>query len=288
MIAIYKRELRSYFNSMIGYIFIALVVAIIGIYFMANNLVGGYPRFSHTLGSIVFIFLIAIPILTMKSMAEELRLKTDQMLLTYPVSVTKVVLGKFLAMVTVFAVPMLLAAFCPLIIAFNGTSYLGTDYATILVFFLLGCLFISVGQLVSALTESQIIAAFGTFGLLLLLYLWPQLVSYLPTTAWGTAAALVIILTGIAFLLYSMTRNKLLSLVVEAVGLIAIVVGYLLAGSSFDRLLPRVLSSFSCTKVLDNFAAYNVFDLGGLFFYLSCTALFLYLTVQVVQRRRWN
>ncbi|NLL51375.1 MAG: ABC transporter permease subunit [Peptococcaceae bacterium] len=288
MMAVYKRELRSYFNSMIGYVFIALVVAIIGIYFMANNLVGGYPRFSHTLGSIVFIFLIAIPILTMKSMAEELRFKTDQMLLTYPVSVTKVVLGKFLAMVTVFAVPMLLAALCPLIIAFNGTSYLATDYATILAFFLLGCLFISVGLFVSALTESQIIAAFGTFGLLLLLFLWPQLVSYLPTSAWGTAVALLVIVTCIVFLLYSMTRNKLLSLIVEAAGLVAIVVAYLLAASSFDRLLPRVLSSLSCTKVLDNFAAYNVFDLGGLFFYLSCTALFVYLTVQAVQRRRWN
>ncbi|NLO97159.1 MAG: ABC transporter permease subunit [Peptococcaceae bacterium] len=288
MLAVYKRELRSYFNSMIGYVFIAVVVAIIGIYFMANNLVGGYPRFSNTLGSVTFILLVAIPILTMKSLSDELRFKTDQMLLTYPISVTKIVLGKYLAMVTVFAIPILLAALCPIIIALNGTSYLGTDYATILAFFFLGCLFIAIGMFVSSLTESQIIAAVSTFGLLLILFLWPQLISYLPTSAWGTVVGLVMILTILVFLLYSMTKNKLLAILVEAVGIVAIFGSYLLTEDSFVRLLPRVLGSLSCTKVLENFATYHVFDLAGLFFYISCTALFVYLTVQAVQRRRWN
>lgn len=288
MIAVFKRELHSYFNSMIGYVFIAIIMAIIGVYFMANNLVGGYPHFSNTLTNIDFIFLITIPLLTMKSMAEEVRFKTDQMLLTYPISVTKVVLGKFLAMVAVFAVPVLLVSLCPLIIAASGTAYLGSDYASILAFFFLGSLFIAVGLFVSALTESQIIAAVGTFGLLLLLFLWPQLTSYLPYTALGTTVGLLMILTGLVLLLYSMTKNKLLSIATEAVGIAAIVAGRLWAADSFAGLLPKVLGSLSCTKVLDNFAVYNVFDLGGLFFYLSGTALFVYLTVQVIQRRRWN
>ena len=104
MTAIYKRELRSYFHSMIGYVFIAFLVAFTGIYFMAYNLNYGYPYFSYVLSSITFILLIAIPILTMRSFAEDRKNKTDQMLLTYPVSLHEVVLGKYFAMISILAV----------------------------------------------------------------------------------------------------------------------------------------------------------------------------------------
>ena len=106
MKAIYKRELRSYFTSMVGYVFIAVMVFFAGIYFMAYNIYNGYPSFGYTLLSCTIIFMVTIPILTMRSMAEDRRSKTDQMLLTAPVSLTGVVMGKYLAMVTVFAIPM--------------------------------------------------------------------------------------------------------------------------------------------------------------------------------------
>ena len=180
MTAIYRRELRSYFNGMIGYVFVAVVVFFIGIYFMANNLYYGDPRFSVTLVNVMVVFLVAIPVLTMKSMAEERRSRTDQLLLTAPVSLTAVVLGKYLAMVTVLAIPLALSCFCPLIIAANGSSSLASDYAAILAFFLMGCVFVAIGLFLSALTESQIIAAVGTFASLLVLYLWDALMSFLP------------------------------------------------------------------------------------------------------------
>lgn len=288
MTAIYKRELRSYFNSMIGYVFVAVVAAFIGIFFMATNLFGGYPYFSYTLGNVTIVYMFAVPILTMKSMAEERHFKTDQMLLTYPVSVTRMVLGKFFAMVTVFSIPLLLSSFCPLIIAANGTSSLGSDYATILAFICLGFLFVAVGMFISALTESQIIAAVGTFGVLMLLYLWPNLIDFLPTSASGNAFGLALILTGLVFLLYSMSKSKLLAIAVEAVGVAAVLGVYLFAEDRLESLMPKVLGALSCTDILDNFARNSIFDLGGLFFYLSCAALFVFLTVQVVQKRRWN
>lgn len=98
MRAIYKRELKSYFYSMTGYVFIAFVTMFIGIYFMATNMLGGYPYFSYTLGAILIILLIAIPVLTMKSMSEEHHSRTDQLLLTSPVSLWSVVMGKYLSM----------------------------------------------------------------------------------------------------------------------------------------------------------------------------------------------
>jgi ABC-2 type transport system permease protein len=82
--AIYKRDLESHFNSMIGYIYTAVVVFLVGIFFVANNLNSGYPYFSSVLSSTLFLFIIATPILTMRSLSEERRAKTDQLLLTYP------------------------------------------------------------------------------------------------------------------------------------------------------------------------------------------------------------
>ena len=153
MKAIYKREVSSYFNSMIGWIFVAVLTVFIGIYFFAYNLFQGYPYFSLSLGSSLFIFMVVVPILTMRSMADERHTKTDQLLLTAPVSVTAVVLGKYFAMLTVFAVPVAIACLCPLIIALNGTAFLLADYGAILAFFLLGAVEIAVGMLISSLTE---------------------------------------------------------------------------------------------------------------------------------------
>lgn len=183
MKAIYKRELRSYFNSMVGYVFIACLVFFVGIFFLANNLYAGYPKFSLVLSNVLMILIVCVAILTMKSMAEERRSRTDQMLLTYPVSLGGVVMGKYLAMVTVLAIPLLLFCLCPLIIEVTGTAYLGQDYASILAFFLIGCVYIAVGMFISSLTESQIIAAVGTFVALMILYFWGSIVSLLPDAA---------------------------------------------------------------------------------------------------------
>ena len=127
MRAIYKRELKSYFCSMTGYVFIAFMTMFMGIYFMVYNMINGYPYFSYTLNSILMILMIAVPILTMRSMSDEHRARTDQLLLTSPVSVWGIVMGKFLSMVTVFAVPMAIACLCPLIIRSAGTAYLTED-----------------------------------------------------------------------------------------------------------------------------------------------------------------
>jgi len=186
MKAIYKRELRSYFQSMIGYVFIAFLALFVGIYFLAYNLNGGYPYFSYCLYGVLFVFMITVPVLTMKCFAEERKNKSDQLLLTSPVSLTGIVVGKYLAMVTVFFIPMLLFCFYPLVIKMNGTAYLKVDYLAMFTFFLLGCVYISIGMFLSSLTESQIIAAISTFGVLMLLQLWEGIASLLPSNAVGT------------------------------------------------------------------------------------------------------
>ena len=288
MCAIYKREVRSYFNSMIGGVFVAVLTFFIGIYFFANNLFAGYPYFSVSLNGVLSVFMLVIPVLTMRSMADERHSRTDQLLLTAPVSISAVVLGKYFAMLTVFAVPVAIACLCPLIIALNGTAFLAADYGAILAFFLLGAVEIAVGLLISSLTESQIIAAVGTFGLLLLLYLWDDLISFLPTSSAGSLAGLLVVLILVCLLLLALSDNWKLAAAVLAAGAAVLAVFYVLDSGAFLGLLPEVLGKFSLFSAFTAFAVDHVFDVPGVLLYLSLIALLAFLTVQVVQRRRWN
>ena len=288
MKAIYKREVSSYFNSMIGWVFVAVLTFFIGIYFFVNNLFSGYPYFSVSLNSVLVVFMLVIPVLTMRSMADERHSKTDQLLLTAPVSVAGVVLGKYFAMLTVFAVPVAIACLCPLIIAMNGTAFLAADYGAILAFFLMGAVEIAVGLLISSLTESQVIAAVGTFGLLLLLYLWDGLVSFLPTSAQGSLVGLFIVLLVVCFLLNALSDNWKLTAAVLAAGSALLIGFYLRDSSAFLSLLPDILGKFSLFGAFTSFAVDHVFDVPGILLYLSLIALLAFLTVQVIQRRRWN
>ncbi len=169
MRAIYKRELRSYLTSMTGYIFMAVLLAVAGLYYTANCLVGSYPVFGVILSSIYFVLLIVVPVLTMRSMAEEKKQKTDQLLLTAPVSIWQIVAGKYLAMLTVFLIPMLVLCLYPLILLQFGSVSLPMAYASIFGYTLFGAACLAIGLFLSALTESQVIAAVLTFGVLFFL-----------------------------------------------------------------------------------------------------------------------
>ncbi len=291
MKAIYKRELSSYFNNMIAPVVIAFMLAVVGLYFMSYNLYTGYPSFAVVLETALFLFLVGIPILTMRSMAEDRSRRTDQLLLTAPISTTSIVMGKYLAMLTVFAVPCVLYCFCPIIMKVasgsSGEVYFLTDYASIFCFFLLGALYISIGLLISSVTESQILAMVGTFATLLILYLWSSILTFFPTTASGNLILLVIIILLVSMLLQSLTGSGLVSTIFGAVCILASFIVYLVDSSLLESLVANVLGYFTMSQVLDTFASDQLFDVTGLVLYLSLTALFLFLTVQVVQRRRY-
>ena len=169
MLAIYKKELKGYLTSMTGYIFMAVLLAVASLYYVANCLIGGYPVFGVVLSSVYFVLLIVVPVLTMRSMAEEKRQKTDQLLLTAPVSIWKIVAGKYLAMLTVFLIPMLILCLYPLILLQFGSVSLPMAYTSIAGYTLFGAACLAIGLFLSALTESQVIAAVLTFGVLFFL-----------------------------------------------------------------------------------------------------------------------
>lgn len=171
MLAVFKREFKSYFQSVIGWLFVAAFLAMFGLYFYIYNLMQGYPYVYYSLSAITVVFLIAVPVLTMRSFAEEKKSKTDQLLLTAPVSPGRLVLGKYLAMVAVLTVDIAVFCVAPLILRVFGTVPMGESYIAILAFWLYGSACIAVGMFISSLTESQVIAAVLTFGVLLVSYM---------------------------------------------------------------------------------------------------------------------
>lgn len=288
MLAIYKRELKSYFHSMTGCVFIAFLVMFTGIYFMAYNLNAGYPYFPYTLSGSLIVFLVGIPLLTMRSFSEERKTKTDQLLLTAPVSLTKVVLGKYFAMVTVLAVPNVIFCLFPLLIKLQGTAYLLVDYSSIAVFFLLGCVYLAIGMFMSSLTESQIIAFISTFGILLLLYLWDGILSFLPGSALSGMIGILLILTLIVVYIYHMTKNWMLAAGIEAVGIAAALIVYFVKSSLYENLLTKLLGRLALADVFMNISSSNIVDVSGLLLYVSILIIFVFLTIQTIQKRRWS
>lgn len=191
MKAIYKRELRSYFCSFTGWLFVAVNLFMMGLYFIVYNMLIGYPTIAYVLQSIVFTYIVTIPILTMRVLSEERKNKTDQLILTAPVSVGKIVLGKYLALMTVLLIPTLFMGVLPLFLRLGGEFQMGVSYASLLGFFLYGGLALAVGLFLSALTESVVIAAVLAFGALFLGYIMPGISSLLTST--GTSAVTTVI-----------------------------------------------------------------------------------------------
>lgn len=287
MLAVYKKELRSYLTSMVGYVFIAFVLLILGIYFTAYNLQYASPDFGATLSSVTFLFLIITPILTMKILAEEKKNRTDQLLLTAPVSVWKVILGKYLSMVTIYAIPVVISAFYPLIMGRYGVISYPMAYVAVVGFFFLGCAQIAVGLFLSSVTESQVIAAVLTFGILFCSYMMDGIESFFSDTAVSSMVAFLIIAFVIGIVVYQLTKNIIFSFCVGGVLVIGVAAVYFIKPTVFTGLIQKFLNLFAIANHFDNFVG-GIFDVTGIIYMLSVVCIFVFLTVQCIQKRRWS
>lgn len=287
MISIFKREFNAYFHSMTGFVFLAFMTFASGIYFMAYNMVQGYPYFSAVLSSTWFIFMIGIPFLTMRSFAEERHTKTDQLLLTSPVSLGEIVLGKYLAMVCVFGCGCLILALGPLMIEMTGEGHLIADYAALLAYFIQGCLLIAVGMMVSACTESQILSAVGTFLIMLVFYLWSSLVEYLPTSAFGSLVCFLVVILFFCWVLQKLFGHFMIPSITALISSFVLIGTYLVNSSAFENSFVNAVSVFSMTTLLDTASYYYLIDVQTLVQVGSMTIFLIFLTVQILARRRW-
>lgn len=287
MRAVFKNELSSYFSSVTGYVFGAFLLLFTGIYVMVYNLQNAYTNFEYVLGSMSFVFLIIVPILTMKVLAEERRQKTDQLLYSLPLSMTQVVLGKFAALLAVFAAPLLIICLYPIILSAYGNVYLPGAYSAIGGFFFLGMALIAIGVYVSSVTESQAVAAGLCFVVMLGNYFIADLSGFASSSAYSSLAALAVVGLVISGVVYLMTKNGFVSLVLAAVleaGLIGV---YLWDSTKFEGLFPEIIAELSLFERFYSIVN-GVFDLTVIVYYLSVTGVFLFLSVQSMEKRRWS
>ena len=287
MLAVYKKELRSYLTSMVGYVFIAFILLILGIYFTAYNLQYGSPDFGVTLSSVTFLFLIITPVLTMRILAEEKKNRTDQILLTAHIAVWKVVLGKYLSMITIYLIPVAVSNLYPLIMGKYGAVSYPMAYTAVLGFFFLGCAQIAVGLFLSSVTESQIIAAVLTFGVLFCSFVMDGIAGFFSDTALTSMLTVLILVILLAMVIYQMTKDVILSSIV-GIGMSAVVVIlYFIKSSLFSGLIQKVLDLFAIVNHFDNFVG-GIFDVTGVVYMFSVICIFVFLTIQCIEKRRWS
>lgn len=285
--AIYKRELKAYFTGMIGYAFIAAVLLFIGIYTTAYNLKYMYPMFEYVIDSSTILYVIVVPILTMRVLAEERRQKTDQLIYSLPLRLTDVVLGKYLAMVTLLAIPMAVVSLYPLMLSRYGTMSLGTAYSAIVGFFLLGCCLIAIGLFMSSVTDSQLVAAVASFAALILCFLMSGITQLLTTTAVASLVALTVVSLAVGLAVRLMTGSLSTALLAGLLCEVPLVGVYMVRPAVLEGAFAQILGALAAFDQLSNFLN-GVFDLTAVVYFVSVTVLFLFFSVQSVEKRRWS
>ena len=287
MTAVLKREIGSYYKSITGWLLAAFLLIFAGIYCMSYNLSGYSARFEYVLSSISFIYLIAVPIISMRTLAEEKRQKTDQLLYSLPVRISSVVIGKYLGMLAALAFPILILAFYPLILSQFGAVQFATAYGALIAFFLLGACLLSVGLFISSVTESQVASAVITLVAMLLLYFMTGLSSFISTEPSSSLIALMILAVLFAVILQLLARNHYVSILAAVAGCGGLFLWYAGNPDAFSGLFASIMQAISVFDRFDPFVD-GIFDLTAVVYYLSIICVFLFLTVQSMEKRRWN
>lgn len=287
MRAVYKHELSTWFTNVSAYVFGAFLLLFAGIYTLAYNLQMYYANFAYVMGGMSFVFLVIVPILTMRVLAEERRQKTDQLLYSLPLSMTKVVLGKYAAMLTMFLIPLGIISLYPVILSAFGDLYLPAAFGAILGFFFLGAALIAIGTFISSVTESQAVAAGLCFVVMLINYFISELASFASTSAFASFGAITVAVLVLMLIIRLMTRNTTAALTVGIFGEAIVLVAYVLDSSAFEGLFPDIMAQLSLFERFYGFVD-GVFDLTSIVYFISVIGVFLFLSVQSMEKRRWS
>ncbi len=287
MIAIWKREFKSYFNNMSGYLFISIFLLFAGLFTTVVNLVDGYTQFEYALQNIGIIFLLIIPILTMRSIADDRHSKTDALLYSLPIKLSSIVIGKYLAMTTILLIPILVLTIYPLILSVFGDVSLVNAYTGLLGLFLLGATLIAICMFMSSLTESQVIAAVSGIGVSLLLYFMETFASLIPSSPVISLVGLLLIEVAVAWLIFHMSKNAFISVSLGALFVAIALILFFIKQTFFSNLLENFLKKLAIFSQFGKFSI-GLFDIGSIIYYLSLVVLFIFFTVQSLEKRRYS
>lgn len=287
MTAVLKHELKNYFHSLTAYVFGAGLLLAVGLGALRYNLQAAVSNFEFALSYFSIVLAVIVPILTMRVIAEERKQRTDQLLYALPITTTQVIVGKYLALLTVYLIPLCVIAVYPLIFSQFGDVYLLTSYGSILAFFLMGAALIALGVFISSLTDNQGFAAGIGIAVILLNYYSVSLSEYVSSTVFGSVVALCVLVLALGAVIKYLTKNENLAYAVCFVLIAAIAIVAFMDNTKFEGLLPAVMTKLS---LFDRFTGFvnGVFDMTSVVYYASVAVFFLLLSVQSLEKRRYN
>ncbi len=303
MIAVFKRELKTYLHNVYGFLFMALLILTVGLtmtitlaqcvlYAAAYSislpaLLAGQLSIEYALYPCLYVLMILVPILCMRSMTEDQRNKTDLFYLSLPLRPLAIVLGKYLALLAIFAIPCVLVALLPLILGIFGIVNFVQAYLSILFFFLAGAALLAICLFLSSLTESPVVSAVLGVAASVGVCLVPVLAVFLPDTPVVSFVGFVLLGLLATVVAFVVTRNLTVTAVVGAALIIPLSLLYIFLGEHFGGLLPTVLEYISPLYHFKEIADYGILDLSSFLLILSYPVLFVYLTILSADRKRF-
>lgn len=287
MSAVFRHEVRLLFSGLTAYVYGAFSLFAVAIYMMYYNLSIGYANFEYTLAGASFAFLIIIPIITMRIIAEEKKQRTDQLLYSLPISTTQIVVGKFLAVFLTSVVPLVIVIVYPVVLQNYGNLYLPTAFGALFGYIMLAAALLAIGIFISSITESQPMAAGICFAAMILNYYMVTLAEYATSSAYGSLVAILIMEFILAFLIKHMTGNDFMAQGIGGAAMIATVAAYIYNSAWFEGLFPTILENLSVYERFYEFVD-GIFDYTHVVYFISVIVFFLFLTVQSLEKRRYN
>ena len=287
MIAVWKHELRLYFHSLTAYVFGAFLLAFIGIGSMLYNLQAAVSNFEYVLSFGCLVFVVIVPILTMRVIAEERKQKSDQLLYSLPITTTQVIIGKYLSLLTVFLIPLCIISLYPLIFSQFGDVYLLTSYGSIIAFFIMGTALLALGLFISSLTDNQGFAAGFGIAVILLNYYSVNLSEYLSSTAFGSVVTICVMILVLGMVTRHLTKNETLAYGIGFALFALTIAVFYMDPTKFEGLLPKIMTQLSLFERFYSFVN-GVFDMTAIVYYVTFAIFFLFLSVQSLEKRRYN
>jgi len=287
MLAIYKKEMRTYFTNMMGYVFLTFMILLVGIWFSLFNVRTGNPNYHAVLGDTTIFFFILIPVLTMRLFSEEARQKTDQLLFTSPLSIIQIVMGKFFAATSLFLIGTAITIIFPFMLRNHGNLPTSQFVGTYIGFVLIGLSLIAVGIFISVLTDNQIIAAVATVAAVVVMFMIDMIAVSMPTSTFASFVFIAVIIVIVVVVWYNSTKHILSALIVGGAGIAFSIGLYWTNNLIFDGVIVRALLWISVYSRFNNFSV-GILSTSDVIYYISFVALFCYLTINVIEKRRWR
>lgn len=287
MLTIYKKDMHTYFTTFAGYLFIACILLVGGIYCYINNFFYGYSSFESAINYLPFFFVFLVPVISAGVFTDEKRQKTEQLLYTLPLTSKQIVVGKYFALLSILLIPLLILGIYPIVMSFYGKVNFVGAYSNLFAIFILGAALCAICMFISSLTENIIVSAVLCFGVMFVLYQMDSFASGLTPSAKNSYIGFIIIAIALAVFIWFMTKNIYIALIPSTIVVIILNFLYQFSLTLVAGKINLIMSNIAIFSKLDRFMN-GIFDITAIVYYLSIAALFVLFTIYTFERKRWN